>query len=272
MSDASAVTEAKPPKKRGVLLPLILFLVAAVAFGAVFVMYDGTKLATDLYGQAMAALGGPAGGPLTPPAQVEPTATISIDPDLAKRMYVEQIESARNLERMADGEVVAFDVTSIDQSETNAVVGLRARFADDSTAVGALAMVKIQDTWFVFSLSGMRNEETGGMADTVNQSAAMEASETLDTEFEQAGIKTVDEDVLSTMIEQQKANQSLAKGVLDGTYTKMSLGKPVKGAGTITVPVTLIEASGGTAKGQIVMVSKTVEGKNRLFVTTLSMQ
>lgn len=278
MDGAESTATAPKRSSSKVLLAVLVFVLALAAFGAAFYFAGGLELVQPLIqGLTSATISpsAPAAAPgASPSATASPAATgsASPDPELGKRMYVEQIESQANLERLAAGEITKIAVGKVDLQGGTAIVSITAFFDDKTKAAGALRLGKIGPSWFLFSMSGMRDDATGGMADSVNKSTTLEASETLAVEFQQAGITAADGDVVKALFEQQSANQEIVKDLLAGEYTAYELGKPKVGAGTVSVPVKIATKSGASVNGAIVLIRKTVEGKDRIFLTKFSKQ
>lgn len=262
--DGAVSTAAAPERGSGrVTLAVLVFILAVALFGAAFYFLGGMDLVAPFLG------GGVATPVKQPAASGSTSASITptpFDAALGKRMYVEQVESQGNLGRLAGGKIATLTVDGVAIKGGAAVVSLNASFVDGTSATGAMQLVKRGSSWFFFSITGMRDDKTGGLADSVNSAASMEQSETLALEFRQAGIRSVDAAVVRTLFDQQSANQEVFNGLLDGRYVACGFGKPVRGAGTVTVPTTLVGKSGPFDRGSVVLIRKTVAGTDLLFL------
>ena len=121
VSTSAPVASAGSPRSGNkVLLPLILFLLALAVVGAAFYYVGGVDYVTSLLGMGRrrtpAALRPLRSLATSTPAAVSTTELQlppGVSPELAKRMYVEQIQSQVNLNKMAAGAITRFDVTSV---------------------------------------------------------------------------------------------------------------------------------------------------------------
>jgi hypothetical protein len=264
-----AISTADEPKRASnkVTLAVLVFVLAVALFGAAFYYAGGMELVQPLIGGLVSPSGTGAPAASTPASAPVSPPTATFDPALGKRMYVEQIESQSSLQRLAAGEIKGITVDRVDAGSDVAIVSITARFTDGTKAAGAMKLVKRDGLWFFFALTGMRSGATGGLADSVNKAAQMESSQTIENEFKRAGIVEPDAGVIKTLFEQQSANQEMFEDLLAGTYTAYELGKPTIGAGTVSIPVKILEKSGAASTGRIVLIKKTVEGKDRVFLT-----
>lgn len=260
----SATQAAPQPKRSSRVLPaLLLVVVALAALAGVVMMTGGIEATTKLVMNVFAPP--PAGAPV---ASVAATPAVTIDTELGKRMYVEQIESQNNLARLRDGKIASFTVDRVETSGPAATVAITAKFVDGTKAGGVMLFVQKSGVWYFASITGLRSATTGGLADAVGDAVAMEDSETVTEEFKEAGVVTPDPDVMRTLIDQQGANQAIVRALLGGDYLSAEIATPVKGAGTVSLPVKLARKAGGTDTATVVLVTKRVEGKDRVFLTT----
>lgn len=264
--DGAVSTAAAPERGRGrVILAVVVFILAVALFAAAFYFLGGMDLIGPLLGVGVVSSPKSPAASASTSASVTPTST-PYDAALGKRMYVEQVESQGNIGRLAAGKIATLTVAEVAVKGDSAVVSLTARFVDGTSAPGAMQLVKRGSSWFFFAITGMRDDRTGGLADSVNSAASMEQSETLALEFRQAGIRSVDPSIVRTLFDQQSANQEVYSGLIDGRYVACGFGKPVRGAGTVTVPTTLVGKSGPIDRGSVVLIRKTVAGTDLLFL------
>ena len=236
-------------------------LALAVLGGAVYSV-GGVGYVTSLLGMGSSSGPGsskPAAGAV---ATSTPTAVSTtqlqlpagVSEDLAKRMYVEQIQSEVNIKKMAAGDISRFDITDVKATEGTASVLVNAYFKDGTTAPGVLALVKRGGDWFFLSFTGMRPGTTGGSADTV-QALTDDEALTPDAQWvAESGITDFDYGVMNAMVAAQVANQQIITGVIDRKYKTIGLGTPAPGAGVILVPSDFSGKGTPTIAGEAVMI------------------
>jgi len=272
---ASAPVQATSRSRGRVLLPVLLFLLAIAVFGAALYFVGGVDYVNTLFSSVT---GGSPSKPSTPAAAVVPTPTPTpvatglvlppgVSEELAQRMYVEQIESQANLEKMADGEIVSFEITSVETKNERSAVFVRARFADGSAAPGVIQFVRIEGIWYFMSITGLRPSNVGGSAETIQRGSVEDGERSNAEVIAESGVTVFDEAVMTTVLEQQRANQSIIVAMIDGSLTDLKLGAPGKGAGTTTVPSTLTGPKSAPVAGEAVLIHKSVDAEDLTFLT-----
>ncbi len=261
------VPKGKTGRARVVLA--VIGLAAAIGLFAAALFYAG---GIDYVSELLAGISGPASGANSAgsPPSVEATLPPGVDQELAQRMYVEQIESGESLRLLSEGKFASFRVLEVTTEQDLADVAVNAKLVDGTSAPGIMRFVKRGGKWYFFAISGLRAGPTGGLADKVAASAALEASENVASELSEAGITAIDQDVLETVLSQQVANQDIVTGIVDGTFSAIAIGKPVRGAGTVSLPVRLTGGDSAPVKGKAILVFKTIDGESRTFLTTFS--
>ncbi len=264
-----------PRSGNKVLLPLILFLLALAVVGAAFYYVGGVDYVTSLLGMGSAPDTGGA-----PAAAVVATSTPGavsttelqlppgVSPELAKRMYVEQIQSQVNLNKMAAGAITRFDVTSVKATADAASVFVTVYFSDGTSAPGVIQLVKRGGSWYFMSITGLSTDQATGLADTVNEGTVAQGAQSDAKVVSESGVTDFDYGVINTMLAQQTANQTIITGVVDGSLTTIALGKPVKGAGTTVVPANLSGKDAKPIAGEAVMIHTTDGNTKYLFLTS----
>lgn len=264
-----AISTADEPKRKSskVTLAVLVFVLALVIFGAAFYYAGGMELVQPLLGGLLSP-----SGTGTPAASTPASASVSslptgVDTDMIKRMYVEQIESAVNIEHLAAGQFKSITIDKVVTSgDTDADVAITAELKDGTKAGGVIQVVKRGGNWYFFSITGLGN--AGGFSSSINTASSKETSEALASEASEAGVKTFDADVMSTIANQQAANQEIMTGLVDGSVTKLVFGAPQAGSGTVSLPITVSGPKGAAYEGSALLVTKTVDGKDRTFITT----
>lgn len=253
------------------LVALLVLVVALVLFGAAFVWAGGMDYVTELMG------GGAAKPVANVPAKPKPTTPAVTTPsevpdEFGKRLYLEQIESATNIKKLGAGDIVSFKVTSVTPSADRTMVYITATFKDGTSAPGAIMTKQVDGAWYVFRVTGLRTGDTGGSANTVNPNGQTLLDETISIEaqMQRAGVVTIDTDVVATLLSEQRSNQEIIKGILDGTYDGFTVGAPQAGPGTIALEIQLTGKA--TAKGSVTLLTKQVDGRDRTFVASFKKQ
>ena len=247
---------------RRLLVALVALLVALALFAAAFVYVGGVDGVTSLLAGQFGA-SGPAVATRNPSASVGAT-----DLAAAKLVYAEQIESQDNIDRLADGDIASFSVDSTQSDETSAIVQITVKFKDGTTAPGAMRFVRSGQLWYFTTISGLRLGATGGMADSVNSSQSIASTTTVDEKLASVGVEEPDAAVLKTIAQQQIVNQPLARDLIAGEYKWYTLGKPVAGPDTFTIPVKYGSSTESTLGASIIVIAKDIEGEDTLFITT----
>lgn len=264
--------EGVPPAKAKLKpKPLLaaLVLVAAIGLFAAAIFYAGGM---DYVNQLLGNTGrGQVGRPAPKPGATAPSYT-GVPAAVERRMYIEQIESAPRIARLANGEgtEITFNaVASKTASET--WIAVTAKFNKEPTSIdGVMAFERVAANWYFMWLQEYPGAGEVG-ADYLTQLPLHEPYDPTNEEYAEFNITTVDQGVIDAVILSQSADQALVKGILDGTYTSLKLDTPEKGVGTIRIPVTLT-GSAGEVKGAITLLTKEIDGKDRTFVASFKKQ
>ena len=284
MSDTDSGAPAGAPgharHTSNLLRSVLIAVVALAVFGVALWYVGGVDYVMGLLGG-----GKPATAPTTattkpaPPAAATASAfklPAGVDEMLAKRMYVEQLESSKNLSRLADGSANRFVINRVDATDSTATIALTAFFKDGTSAPGVMYLVKRSGSWYFMSIGGMNAPNASGMAGGVSTQGGTELGgsdlQHVEKGMMAAGIKTFDTGVINSMLSQQTVNQPMLKEIVAGTYTTYEFGAPSIGTGTVTVPVTLKGKSGDSAKGEIVLIKSTIDSHDFTFLTTFKKQ
>lgn len=217
--------------------------------------------------------------PSTPAAKPAPTvaATTSALPaglteEAAKDIYAQQIESRANITHLAKGEVSSIVANKVVVKNAVADVSITAKFSDRTQAPGTMRFVQRGGAWYFFSITGLRPDSVGGLAKSTNDAKALEASRSAATVLAQNGFTTIDMDIVKTIATQQSENQAIVAQLMDRSATMITMSAPQPGTGTTTVPITVSGPKGLSLKGSLVLVNKTIDGKDLWFVTGFKKQ
>lgn len=289
---APAPAYAPAKRKSKVLLMFLVFVLALLAFGAAVYFSGGVGYLTSLLGPSTnpgipAAAATPTSAPEATSTTLVTTSTASetalqlppgVTPLLAKRMYVEQIQSQANLRKMSEGLITHFVVTSVefykdknrdrDGYEDRAAVFVIAYFKDGTSSRGVIQWVRPKDTpvWYFMSFEGL-NKIAGGYAETVQRGTIAEGLQTNEEVIAQEGVTVFDYGVINTFLAEQTSNQTVIKRVLAGTLDGIKLGVPTAGVNTTLVPADYTEKNQPPLAGEAVLIYKTVDFEDLIFLT-----
>jgi hypothetical protein len=259
------VTTASPDSARFRWWPVALLVLALALFAGVFFWLGGIDGVRALLNNKPDAATTPASPAASAPASAPVVPSV---PDAARLAYAEQIESQSMIGHLAAGDVTSMELLSAESGETTAVAQARVRLIDGSQVQGSVRLIKSGNMWYFVTLTRTGGSvKTSGTDEPAERVLATTTAE-VDAKLAAVGVKTPDQGILDTIVEQQKANQSALREVASGKRVRYDFGKVVKGPQTFTIPVTN-HAEGAAHPGRIVIISKNVEGIDRLFVTTL---
>ena len=254
-----------------VLLTVLFFILAlAVLAGAVYYV-GGVGYVTSLLNKGAAPGGSSNTNPAAGAAAAVPTSTApavsttqlqlpaGVTEDLAKRMYVEEIQSQVNLNKMAAGEIARFDVTKVELSKNKdaAAIRVQAYFTDKTSAPGIIQLVKPAGAWYFMSFTGLNTATASGYAEPTNQGTVAFGLQSNQKVIADSGVTEFDYGVINTLLAAQTADQTIVTGIVDGTLSKIGLGAPLKGAGTTTVPANLTGSAPKPVAGEAVLIHTT---------------
>lgn len=183
-------------------------------------------------------------------SSVAGAATLKLPTGISKtaayRMYSEQVDSQRNITRLVDGEMSSFDILGRTVTSTAATFRIKVRLANGASALGVMTFKKYNNKWYF---------------DSIKRATVVSAT----------GRQVTDPDVgvLNTMLEQQTANQDVLGKLVNGTYTRVTLGAPDPGFNSTVVPVTF-SGSKANQKGEITAIKRAVKGKQYWFLVSFA--
>jgi len=277
-SDSNVAPATRGGRRAGFAL---LFLIVAIGLAAVAFYYvGGMGYLNSLRGSLKTPASNAAAGVV---ASTTPTPDVVTDrlvlppgvtEDLAKRMYVEQIQSQTNLRKMAEGQITTLTVTSVElhRDKVHEVIGaavfVRAFFDDRTSAPGVIQLVVRKSKWYFMSFTGLRAPTILGSAETVQHGTVEMGEQENKAVIAASGVHVFDYAVINTFLQQQVENQTIVTAIVDGSVKKLDLGEPEDGAGTTSVPSTM--TAGGVQKetGYALLIHKEVDFEDLTFLTT----
>lgn len=266
------VPAAERPRSTKTVLVTLLVVVVLAAFAVAFYYLDGAGYASGLLASVLA----PAPStPVSPVASVPASEATSpaglklpagVDEAFARHMYVEQLQSEMNIQKLVGGEVAEFTMSAATTVAGGTELPIRATFKDKTSGGGVLGLEQKDGKWFFVFIAGRRTGKTGGQADTVNSNG----NEGFATDHTPLGSKPVDDAVLNTILAEQVKNQEVLAAVVAGTFTKLKIDSATPGQGTATLGITLTGPNSASMKGRILCISKSIDGTDTWFVTSFS--
>lgn len=260
-------------RKRSPLVALLILVLAIGVFAVAFFYAGGMDYVNQLMGAA------PAGStPATTTPSVPQTSTVKpvatdVPTNLQKRMYIEQIESAYQIGRLANGETTMFTVDKVSkQSDTETWLSITAQFATEpKTMKGVLAFTQVGGKYYFLWIQNLTGAAATPDALMTTQLLTEDTAVT-EEQLASVGVKSIDQGVLNTIISSQAENQSFVAGLVDGSYSIVTLKTPVTGPGTVTIPVTLSGGKAPEANGSVKLITKQIDGKDFTFVASFEKQ
>lgn len=255
------MSEQQDNPKRSVVVPILIAVLALAAFAYAFYAFDGMALVSDLMGSGdsgeVADLD--PGGDEPDAASSELQLPEGMTEEFALRIWQEQIDSQANIKLLVDGEIERLVIDDVVEGATEATLAITAEFADGSSAPGNLGMRRFGDVWYIAFVSGMRGTETGGLADNVGAGKAEPPSGDLPE------LDDVDVPLLNTILEQQALSAEVLEEYATGVVRDVRVDEVVAGTGNTTLKIVMNE-NHEEGNGQVVVVSKIVDGKETWFI------
>lgn len=270
VSEVETGTPEVQKSKRQANMALVGLLIAVVALGAAFVVFDGATFVADLLsGDEVAETtvpdkpSIPSADTVTPSEEPtesdEPTDTAEEPADTStsnvtqptvvpptgdqlSRMFWEQVGSQEQIGKLVRGEISSFSLGGVTNNGTTASIGVSAIYKAGGSLGGTMVLRNYSGVWYFSSISS-------GGGTTVKSIPA-------------------DTGITATIVNQTPSNQDIPLAIIDGGYTTCSVTSVSGGSGTATVNITLSGGTSARASGQIVCVSKTIGGTKYWFITS----
>ncbi len=190
----------------------------------------------------------------------------------AMRMYLEQIQSEDNFQRLVDGELSSISAEAVEKTEDGARVRITAHFADGSSGPGYLRLVKAKSGWYYASVAGTNDSKEENFASAVSDGDESDVDQSDADAVAHSGVTAFDSGVINAILSQSQKNSALAEDLVAGKVTEIVFGEPQHGAGTVTIPAAVKYRQGSDRTGQAVLISKQIDGRQLYFMTTLRME
>jgi hypothetical protein len=255
------MTEQQGNPKRTVALAIVLFIVAVGAFGAAFYLFDGYALVQEMVGgETVEAVDGPGNAAETTSQVATDTLTLpeGMSEEFALRLWQEQVDSQENIQKLFQGEIEQFEITGTTQNGDEAVLDIVADFSDGTSAPGRMLMRRFGTVWYFAYVSGLRERDTGGSADTVGSGGA-EPSTPLPR------IEDVNIEILNTMLAEQARSASVTEEYASGNVVAVRVADTESGPQTATLRIEMTELD-ETATGSVIALQDQADGKEMWFI------
>lgn len=222
---------------------LLVFAVALVVFaGAAYGLYaTGTW---PFSSEELTPVEEPAAPAPEAPEATKPAVTVPVA--IQEEIYRQQYASAASIGDLVNGGWASFDIGAVTTLSDSATMAFTATTTSGSSVGGTLGFVKDGATWYLTSVTRAGTEKA-------------------------APNVAVDNAIVTTIVQEQAANQELIKQLLNGDYTKATIGSIDKGSNTATINVTFSGGSAGEKKAQIVCIASTSGATTQWFITKVSL-
>lgn len=264
--------------KRGVLTALLLVLLVFGLLAIAYAFMGGDQLVADLFGGADDAAAPVVVTPTPDTPSAETTGTTSVDGtataevpgsseststdgtsggsttpavnpptgDQASRMYWEQVASQEQITKLVNGDIASISFGTVSKSGSTANVPITVAYEAGGSLSGTMVLRDYSGVWYFSSIARSGNS----LAVTTGKAA--------------------DLGIVSTIVNNQAANQSIVAGIVNGTYKKCTVSGVSGGSGTATVRMTVGGGTAPSAAGSIVAVSTTISGTKHWFITSFT--
>lgn len=256
------MTKQPAPARRSratVIAAVLAVIVAAGAFGAAFYVFDGSALVGQVAAPLLSLFGlGPSEttSPNPQPAPVTPADTLTLPKGMpesfALRVWLEQVESQANIERLVTGDVKTLEALSAKVNGASSVVAIRVTFADGTVLPGELGMRKFGGAWYVAWVRGLRTGQTPVLE--TDEAHALPAR------------RDVDVKLLSEVLAQQASSNDLLAGYATGLVQRADVTTVTEGPGTATLELKITEKDKGVYPGKLVAIQDESGTEPRWFI------
>lgn len=242
-----------------VAVPVLIALIALAAFGYAFYAFDGVAIVSDLLG--LSAEG--SATERTPGAVTAEPSELQLPPGMAEefalRLWQEQIDSQANIKRLVEGDITRIVIDDVAQGSDVATLSITAEFEDGTSAPGHMGMRKFGDVWYFEYVTGMRQGETGGLADDTSAGTGEPPTGALPE------LADVDIPLLNTILQQQASSAAVLEEYATGVVADVRIDEVVPGTGNTTLKLVMNEDH-EQGYGEIVVVSKEIDGEPTWFI------
>jgi hypothetical protein len=274
MVESPIHAEAVKKSRRGVMTALVLLLVVIGGLAAAYAFLGGDVLVADLLkGDAPRTIvkpSKPTTGSLdtskTPESSTDATTTtpgstgsgtsggnggttpVAKPPtgDQAARMYWEQVASQEQIGRLVRGEISKLTIGTVTKSGSTASVRITVTYKAGGSLSGTMILRDYGGVWYFSAIARDGNSlavRTGKPGDT---------------------------GVISTIVSQQAANQSIPLGILNGGYKLLTVENTSMGSGTTKIGISLSGGTSARTSADITCVSKVINGEKHWFIASFA--
>jgi hypothetical protein len=239
---------------------LALVIVVAGALAGAYYFLDGDAVVADImagrfpWQQPDEVPDGPGSADAT--SAPDPLAGLS--DDFIRRVWQEQVDSQRNIEKLTTGEITGLVVNVVATTGDSASLNVTAEFEDGTSADGMLLLRKYEGAWFLLGAAGMREPGSTGAAASVSTSGTVEESPL-------PAMAEVDRAIVGTIIAEQRESQRTIGEYLSGRVRRIDILDVVDGPGTKTLKVKMTEDH-EVADADVVCVSTERGGDTLWFI------
>lgn len=228
-------------------------LLAGILFALAFYYFDGAQMGRGVIDGIVAAVQPPQElAPSPPPA--EPTRAEALQlptgmpESFALRIWQEQVDSQRTIERLVKGEVVSLRIADVSVRGDEAVLTAEMQMRDGATIPGAIGMRRFGNVWYVAYATADRTE-----ADVAPKETPLPTLEEIDVPL------------LNTIVAEQAKSADITQEYVDGTVRRVNVGEVRPGPNSATIELQSKESS-EYASADLIAVKGKAAGKELWFL------
>lgn len=212
--------------RSSVALAGVFVVLALMAFGAAFYIFDGAGIVLDAYETAVAALSPqPTPEPQAPPKSQEATLVLpaGMPREFALRLWQEQVDSQDMIAKLREGDVTSLKVAGVEKSSDQAKLNVVVTLKDGSSAPGIIGFRRFGDQYFVAYATSDRGTLAGK------------------PDSDLPAIEDVDVELLNTILAEQVKSKANIDEYLAGRVMQVNIEAVKPGPNTATVEVEMDE-------------------------------
>ncbi len=243
------MSEQQSTSRRNVLVAGVAVTLAAFAFVAAFLLFDGATIFRTVFMGDDA----PVAPSRTESSTPDPIAPLALQlPDgmpeeFALRLWQEQLDSQEMIGRLADGEIRSLAISRVEASADEATLTIAAEMLDKTSVSGVLGLRRFGENWFIASVTSARNVGANPVSPDL------------------PSVDDVDVALLNTILTEQVKSQPVIDEYLEGGVYRVAMDEVRPGPDTATIDVTMHEDH-GKAFARLVLIRSEVTGRPRWFI------
>ncbi len=167
---------------------------------------------------------------------------VNVPADAREKMYWEQVDSQEQIAKLISGKITSFAFAP--QAATSTEARLAVSTSGDAPVSGTAVLRSYDSAWFFSSITRDGHTSRG------------------------ASGRRADTAVVDAIVKQQASSQAVIASFVDGGYRTVRVNNVSMGAGTATLDVEFTGGAKTRSAGQIVCISKDINGVKHWFLTS----